>query len=160
METQQQAQEHEQDDHGRCPHCGANMKIWEFRLTPGLVDILRNFVGAVKQKGANNIHFAHDIKQANTQYVNFHKLRYWGLIARVKDAEGKSIAGHWLLTRLGGQFLRNEVAVPQAIKMWRNKISERSEEVVKIKNFFPGDGYTDEYFQSEFNFDIFQGKLL
>ena len=135
------------------------MKIWEFRLTPGLVEILKTFVGAVKRKGNNDIHFAQDMIQSNTQYTNFHKLRYWGFIARVKDEAGNRIAGHWLLTRLGGQFLRNEVEVPHTIKMWRNKIYEKSEETVKIKDFYPPE-YSDEYFQNEFSFDIFQGKLL
>ncbi len=142
-----------------CPHCGAAMKEWKHTLTPGLVDVLVLFIGAIKAKGDNKIHLQTDITLDKNQYNNFQKLRYFGLVAKVKNDEGVHLAGYWLITRLGGEFLRREKAIPRWIKTFRNTIEEKSEELIFINDIYNRD-FPLIWFQKNFEFDISQGKLL
>jgi hypothetical protein len=151
METQQQTQHN-------CPHCGASMKVWEHRLTPAITNMLISFARAVKEKGINDIHFQKDIGASANECNNFPKLRYFGLITKVLDEDGTHKQGHWLITRRGGAFLRGEEAVHRSVKTFRNKIQERSEEMVFIWEI--KQNYGQEYFQKEFSFNIFQSKLI
>jgi hypothetical protein len=111
----------------RCPHCGANMKIWEHKLSPGLVSCLIEAIKAVHRLGKNEFHLQQDLSLSKTQYANFQTLRFHALIAKV---EGKP--GYWLITARGGQFLRGETAVPQKVKTFRNKVLDHSREIIHI----------------------------
>jgi hypothetical protein len=111
----------------RCPNCGAGTKSFWHRLTPGLVSCLVAAIRAVHVLGKNEFHLQKDLVLSKTQYTNFHKLRYHALIAKV---EGKP--GVWLITTRGGQFLRGETAVPIRVLTFRNRIQERSTEMVHI----------------------------
>jgi len=140
-----------------CPHCGAAMKQWEHRLTPGLVDLLMKFTGAVKRNKKNDVYFQGDVSDNANDCSNFPKLRYFGLIAKVKDDDGNHIQGHWLLTRRGGAFMRGDEAVHRSIKTFRNKIVERNEEKVFIWEVRTD--FSRGYFQREFEFTIAEGKV-
>lgn len=142
----------------KCPNCGASMKEWEHRLTPGLAAILIKFAQKVKSTGKNDVHVRQDIGLTASEYNNFQKLRYFGLVAKVRDAEDNHVGGHWLLTRRGGAFLRGAEAVHKSVTTFRNKITKRNEELVFVwdvkKDFSRG------YFQSEFGFEIHQANSL
>lgn len=142
-----------------CEHCGAQMKSWRHSLTPGLVDVLVSFIQAIKDKGENKIHLQTEMNLNSNQYNNFQKLRYFGLVAKVKDAEGNHLAGYWLITRLGGEFLRRETAIPRSVKTFRNSIVEKSEDVVFINDVY-NRYFPIVWFQEKFEFAILQGKLL
>ena len=142
-----------------CPHCGASMKEWKHSLTPGLVDILVSFIEAVKNKKENKIHLQVDLNLNKNQYNNFQKLRYFGLVAKVRNDDGSHLAGYWLITRLGGEFLRREKAIPMWIKTFRNSIEEKSEELIFINDIYHRD-FPIVWFQNQFDFDISQGKLF
>jgi len=141
-----------------CEHCGAQLKIWKHSLTPGLVDILVSFIQAIKDKGENKIHLQTEAKLPPNQYNNFQKLRYFGLVAKVKDDEGTHLAGYWLITRLGGEFLRAETAIPRWVKTFRNHIEEKSEEVVFINDVY-NRYFPITWFQKKFECAIQQGKV-
>lgn len=137
---------------GRCEHCGAQMKIWKHRLTPGLAKLLVKMIVAVKDSGKNDVHIQKAIDLTRSQDANFQKLRYFGLVAKVKGPDGKHIRGHWLITWLGAKFLRGDAEVPAWVKSWRNHIYERSETLVTFRDILREDA---EYFQQEFPHDIF-----
>lgn len=137
----------------KCPHCGASLKSFWHTLTPGLVATLRKFIEAVKSKGMNKIHLQKDMSLSKNEYNNFQKLRYFGLVAKCKDEKGS-----YLITRNGGSFLRNKLAMPKKIQTFRNKIVAKLDVYVKISDFYKG--RDEEYWEKEFCFDIFQGKLL
>ena len=151
METQTEHNE-------KCPHCGANMKIWKHNLSMGLVKTFRQFGLAVKTKGKNDIDLQEEIELTKNQYNNFQKLRYFGLVHHVKDQDGNRKAGRWLITRNGWAFLRGDVQMPEYVKTFRNEIWERAEVGKFVFEFDPF--YTKEYFQKEFDFDIFQQRLI
>ena len=139
-----------------CPHCGASMKEFWHNLTPGLVNNLIKFIEAVKSKGENEIHLQKDLDFTKNEYNNFQKLRYWGLVHHADKDNTHS--GKWLITRQGGEFLRNELAVPKRIKTFRNQIVEKGEEFVKISDFFPHRRV--DFWQENYDFDIHQSKII
>ena len=134
-----------------CPNCGASMKIWKHTLSSGLVDLLRVFARAVVDKKCNDVHLQNDTRMTNNQYNNFQKLRYFGLVAKGDKS------GHWVITKNGIEFLNGRLRVHKYIKTFRNRISERSEELVTIEDYKKR---TDEHWEKEFDFNIAQGKLI
>ncbi len=127
----------------KCSNCHASMKMFWQVLSPGLVGCLIKAIEFVK-KNKNSFHLQYDLNLSKTEYNNMQKLRYHGLIAH---DEGK--IGYWLITRRGGQFLRNEIDIPDGVLTFRNHIEGYSEKRVRIthfKNKFP-------YFESEFAFE-------
>ena len=141
----------------KCPNCGASMKEWEHRLTPGPSETLIKFARQVKSTRKNDVHVRQDIGLTASEYNNFQKLRYFGLVAKVRDDEDNHVSGHWLLTRRGGSFLRGAEGVHKSVRTFRNRITKRNEELVYIwdtqKSFSRG------YFQTEFDFEIHQENL-
>jgi len=134
------------------------MKEWKHSLTPGLVSIFLEFAKAVRDKGTNEIHLQTEVTLSKNGYNNFQKLRYFGLVAKVKDERDEPKAGCWLITRLGLQFLQGMSPAPKWVMTFRNRITEKSEELVfidDIQRTFPR-----TWFQKEFEFNIFQGRLL
>lgn len=141
-----------------CHNCGAPMVHHKHRLTPGLVEVFKKFVSAVKQKGLNDIHLQTELELSNNEYNNFQKLRYFGLVHHADKDQTRN--GHWLVTRLGGEFIRCERPVKAWVVTYRNRIDENypCEEYVWILDFYKN---TDkDYWQKEFNFDVSQGRLI
>lgn len=128
------------------------MKIWEHKMTPGLVKGLSKMGIIIRENGKNDVNFS-EISSGDSLAVgtNFHKLRYWGLIAHVLEG-GNRVRGRWLLTRNGAKFLRGELAVPKTVSTWRNHIKSKSEELVFI-DAIKGCS-SEEFFQKEFPFTI------
>lgn len=127
-----------------CNSCGASMKMWWHMLTPGLVGDLIKAIEFVKRNGKNEFHLQKNLNLSKTEFTNFQKLRYHGLITQVK---GK--VGFWLITKRGGAFLRNEEAIPAGVMTFRNKVEGHTPEMVRITDFkdkFPA-------FQSEFAYE-------
>jgi len=118
-------------------------------LSPGLVEIFRRVGLAVKSKGENRVHMQKDLSLNNTEFGNYQKLRYFGLIAKYK-IRGRHLKGHWLITRLGGQFLRHETAIPIRVPSQDNKVvtEEKSEKERFISFYYKP--YGEEYWQREF----------
>ncbi len=136
-----------------CPHCGSSMRVWRHSLTRGLVDVLLLFIGAVKSKGMNSVHLQQDMNLSKNQYANFQKLHYFGLVAKDRDR-----SGYWVITRLGGDFLRGTKTIPKFALTYHDRLVEREGELVGIKNYYRE--RADDYWQSTFSFEIFQGQLI
>jgi hypothetical protein len=116
----------------KCPCCGASMKKHWHRLSAGLAVVLIEFRNAVIARNINKIHVPKEIALDKTQYNNFQKLRYFGLIAKYKDASGKHEGGYWLLTRRGNQFCKGLIQIPIKVQTFRNKISGRCPDTSSI----------------------------
>lgn len=146
-----------------CPHCHhelpENMEIvrtWAHQLTPGLVGALATFALAVRQHERNDLHLERDLELTYTQRANFTKLRFFGLVAKVRDGEGQRLAGRWLLTRRGSRFLRGEEPVHKEVKTLKNKVIERSPDklfVATFRNQFP-------WFQERFTWEVSEANAL
>ena len=149
-----------------CPNCGHSLpddfiqvKPHGHNLSSGLVSTLSKFAHAVIESGKNNVHLTYDmldphLKLTHNEHANFQKLRFFGLVAKVRDSEGKHIPGRWLLTRRGSQFLKGLESVPRRVITKKNRIDARPLETVHISAFR---GKTPEF---QTNFEIIEGNVL
>lgn len=134
-----------------CANCGESMKSYWHNITPGLVSGLIKAIEFVSRNNRNSFHLAQDLNLSKTTYNNFQKLRFHALVAHDKGKKG-----FWLITKRGGEFLRGETTIPKSVKTFRNRVVDHSDELVHIENYkhhFPE-------FQSEFAYEVQQGKLL
>lgn len=134
------------NNQGKCPHCGANTKAFWHKLSPGLVSVLIKAIEYVKIHNKNCFHYK-DLNLNYSEASNLQKLRFHALIAKVPDK-----AGHWLITKRGGQFLRGEIVVPMRVQTYRNEVKEHSKEMIHISDLrhkFPE-------FQSKFAYEYQQ----
>jgi DNA-directed RNA polymerase subunit M/transcription elongation factor TFIIS len=127
-----------------CDHCGASMKKHWHSITPGLATALVKFRLAVHNKNSNSIHLQSEINLTKNEYNNFQKLRFHALIAKT----GKT--GYWLLTHRGAQFLNGEMAIPERVETFRNRVVAHSEELVTIQQVYGGE---KPIFEQSFDFD-------
>jgi hypothetical protein len=114
-----------------CPCCGAKLSgRWE-NVSKGLVKNLIRFREQVLEKRENKIHLLKDLNLTHSQYNNFQKLRFHGLIAHYKNPiTKKEESGYWLLTKRGNLFCKNQTAIPKKVLIFRNRIQERGEEKI------------------------------
>lgn len=140
-----------------CEHCGARMKEWWHRLTPGLAYLFLRAVDHVEKTGTNlvdkNVLFS---DSSRSHYNNFNKLMYFGLVAYEENPDGSRVNHHFVITTNGLRFARGEMKMPMRVKTYRNKKIEEDENEVGIE-FFRGK-YPE--FESEFAFDIHNGKVV
>lgn len=111
----------------RCDNCEKNLgdqdrKPRVERLSPGLVRTLIKFKEAVERYNKNDIHLQREADLTKNEYNNFQKLRYHGLVHKVRNGEKGYHSGRWLITRLGGQFLRCEVGVCRDVYVLDNQV--------------------------------------
>jgi hypothetical protein len=107
------------------------MKIWKQALTPGLVTALCKAIEFVHANDRNFFHLQKDLTAlTKSEYNNFQKLRFHGLIAHVEDH-----IGYWLITKRGGQFLRGELNIPDFVLTFRNRVVSHSDKLVSIRGF-------------------------
>lgn len=119
-----------------CDTCGAKMMAYWVPLKPGLVRALVKFRRAVAHHGRNSIHLLKDMsgtpfELTRHEWNNFSRLRFHGMAVKASEL-GKAKSGYWLLTKKGNAFLNGEITVPARVKIFRNRIIERSDEEVNI----------------------------
>ena len=127
-----------QEEKKLCPCCGAKLTGRDERISKGVATSLIKFreaaILSLKYRGLNKVHLAKDLDLTKNQYNNFQKLRYHGLIAHYKDKETKEYeSGYWLLTKRGNSFAKNECSISKKVVIFRNKIVERSDEKITLK---------------------------
>lgn len=134
----------------RCPNCNAQLKRWKHTLTPGLFEILLKCIRAVHRKGVNEFHLQDDLNLTKNEYNNAQKLRYHALIAK-SDRKG-----YWVITTRGGQFLRGEIAIPDKVFTFRNKVEGHSETLIGRDDF----RNRIKFLETDFDFDIVNGMVV
>lgn len=77
------------------------------QLSRELVDTLIIFAKKIRETGKNSVHISTQLKLSHSQYNNFQKLKYHGLVA--KDNRFGNKSGYWNLTRTGFFFLHSLV---------------------------------------------------
>lgn len=111
----------------RCKHCGQRIRERKESLSRGLVKTLVKFGRAVNKLDRNEVHPRKEVSLDKSEYNNFQKLRYFGLVAKVEDR-----AGYWLITRNGGAFLRGEFLSHKYVTVRDNRVVAYSDERVGI----------------------------
>lgn len=140
------------------PQSQHQRKIHQHNLTPGLVRILRKIKEQVKKTNKNKIHLQNDLFLSHSEFANLQKLKYFGLLEKYW-LKGLRHKGYWKITKVGGEFLRNERSVPKMVKTLDNQVVECSDELVKINEFY-NNAYSQDYWQEDFKTELFQESLL
>ena len=91
--------------------------------------------------------------QNHSEYANFQKLKYHGLITKVR-INGVTTRDRWLITRNGWAFLRGELKLPKTVRVKNNHTlpTDRSETLVSIVDVLKGSDYMEtkfEYFDED-----------
>jgi hypothetical protein len=109
-----------------CSACGARITERRELLSPGLCASLVLFYQ--KADAANNytVHLQKDITLSNTEYTNFYKLRYFGLVEKTETS------GAYRLTDKGRAFLRGGEA-PLHVWVKRNVVTRESDEKIVLR---------------------------
>lgn len=132
-----------------CEACGQRIRLaHKETLNKKLLQGLQQAARKVIETQVNDVHLHGFIADYNV-YNNFQKLRYFGLIHRVRDEHGRPVRGHWLITRNGWSFLRGKISVHRWVKVLDNHITERSPELVHVRDVYRGSDVvvtTFEYF--------------
>jgi len=111
----------------RCRCCKGSLRMNWHSLSPALVDLLAIAGRRVKEQGGLNEIHKRDLELNTSQYGNFQKLRYFGLITHVDD-EGTA----WLITRQGWSFLRGDWQAASRVQTYQNRIMQRDPKRVTV----------------------------
>jgi hypothetical protein len=128
----------------KCPFCEASLKEYWHKLTPMLVGSLVKMKQEIIKKGENKVHLQNDLLLSKTEYNNFQKLRFHGLIAHCKDKDGGRDSGSWLLTSRGNDFVKGELAVPSRVRTFRNTVIDHDSKNVYIRDVIGSTPYLEE----------------
>lgn len=121
-----------------CNHCGAKIvKYWHRLNKPLCAAMIRIY----KKAGLRAVKIS-DLLTHN-QVCNFQKLKYWGLVDKLSDNEGKG--GTWKLTPTAERFIKGELALPIRVQTFRGKVEEVDEEKILISKIIEGYQYRYEY---------------
>lgn len=101
-----------------CAECGAKMVKYRHSLNRGLVESL--FKLWTKAKALEPIALK-SLNLTRTQWDNFQKLRYWGLVEQ-SYAKGKRLRGFWQLTPFGAQFIELGIGVCHTVVTYRGDV--------------------------------------
>lgn len=127
-----------------CEHCGASLKKYWYRITPGLVDVLIVILEQIRVKNQNSVNMKELRDHLKPfQYTQSTKLRFHGLIA--KDKVNGKWNGHWLITKRGGEFLRGEISIPQKVQTFRNRVIDHDDITVTFRELMGADPYLETF---------------
>ena len=94
----------------RCPHCDAKMVEYRHTFNKGLAHGLYELWAA--DGGPISLR---SLRLTRTQWTNFQKLRYWGLVGRIKHD------GEWALTSQGLSFITQATPIQKWVWTYRGE---------------------------------------
>lgn len=124
----------------RCPHCNAKMVTYKHGLSKTLMAGLRNVMLVADKAGYFNIG---KVALSHPQRQNLPKLKYFGIIEKVGDADGHG--GEWRVTSAGMAFVTGQLSVQKMRRTYRNEVVEVLGEYVFITDVSGGWKYRPDY---------------
>lgn len=109
---------------GVCPTCLQSVSINLYGISPTMVETLKELAKITKNQLDDLKDRAVDVRTTDLDHnhrSSLSKLRQHGLIAKVKGDDGRQIAGHWLVTRKGFDFL-NGSEVDTRVEIYNNTV--------------------------------------
>ena len=126
-------QSSKEGEDGACSTCGA--KLVEYKH--GLSRVLCKTLAVVAtQFGDTKPHQIKDMRLNYNQRCNFQKLKYWHLIKKIGDAEGKGRT--WAITDNGMRFISGEIEMPKSVWTFRGEPVRYSDETIFITDVSKG----------------------
>ena len=123
-----------------CPTCGAKMVKYKHGLSKGLVRALAKM--AKRCRPGESIHVGR-LNLTHTEAANFQKLRYFGVVRKDGDPEGKG--GNWIFTQTGYNFITGAMPLPKYVRTYQADVVERSDEQVWVGDVTGGWKYRPDY---------------
>jgi len=139
----------------RCANCDASMAINTYKVDVVSLVLLKRMAEVFRKKlmdgkkftDANKIHLVSEV-EGYTIVSHQSIVAKLGLIAKVRNKEGKHITSEgWLITKRGFDCLRGE-RVPKSVSVFRNKIVERDTQTTTMAEVFA------EYNKDQFKKDV------
>lgn len=98
------------DNKGVCKCCGRKIVLYKYKITPGMVYLLKNFAHITRRqvsegKSDPRSVDANDIDRPFSIRAQVTKLRVHGLVAKVKNEKGVQVPRMWVVTKKGWKFL-------------------------------------------------------
>jgi len=118
-----------------CDKCGAKNRKYRIPLTSGIVSIVVKMYDAIKAKGVNVVN-KRELHLSHSQYTNISHPRYFGLIAKKLEENGRPISGTYVITRWGYQFLKHGREIPKYAWIFRNKLQRREGDLVAFNRLY------------------------
>lgn len=116
-----------------CPHCGAPTVEYRHSFNRGLA------VGLYELFRKGGPCKAADLKLTPTQWTNFQKLRYWGLIEKCRE-EGEDRSNRmWAITEHGEAVCRGQRKFPQWVITYRGETRRFEGIHVGIDDYLPAE---------------------
>jgi len=109
-----------------CPHCQQTIVARKESLTKGIIRSLLKCAKTIEKKGLNKIHPRKELKLSISEYNNFQKLRYHGLIAKQDES------GFWVITTKGYRFISGKIVTAKYVEVFNNEIVGYSEDLITI----------------------------
>jgi len=125
-----------------CEHCGAKTVEYKHGLSKSLMRAFIKFVIAVDCQPWGIADFS-ALDLTYSQGSNFQKLRYWKLIEKVGDPEGKG--GQWRLTSRGAAFAKGGIWLPIFAWTYRGDVTDHEGDLKTIDQITGGWKYRPEY---------------
>lgn len=116
-----------------CPCCGQLVKLYEYPLNNSIALTMMKMYRIHMIEGKSWIHVQKEINPSSGGYFSLAK--WWGLmVGQAKDEnDDKKYSGYWGLTKKGIAFVRGEIDVPKAVKIFNSNLIGFSEERINIK---------------------------
>jgi hypothetical protein len=124
-----------------CEHCGAKIVEYKHGLSKGLIRVLYHIIRECEGQ-PQEFEFC-NIKLTYNEGSNFQKLRYWKLIEKVGDFDGKG--GTWKLTARGISFARGEISLPKFAMTYRGELVSHEGDNVKVYEVVDGWRFRPDY---------------
>ena len=138
-------------------------RIYWYRITPGLIDVLLILLDYVHEKNSNNFTWKEVRDRLKPfQYTQQTKLRLHALIAKIKDEDDK-FTGEWLITSRAAQFLRGDITIPQKVQVQSNHVIGYDDINVSVREVYGSDIYLEgkaDFIAPPMPKDNNQGRLL
>ena len=104
---------------GICPHCGAKMKEYNHVLSiPLCKALVKLYNHSLQGEIPVNIKC---LKMTRNQWDNFQKLRYWDLVSKYVDQNGKRKGGEWKITKRGIDFVKGIIRIKNHVTTYRGE---------------------------------------
>lgn len=131
------------NDHKKCVNCEASMAEYDREFDIFAALLLLNMGRIVKKRVAEGVPFteANKVHISKEQDIPFSSKLYanitskLGLIAKLRGEDGKQSHALWVVTTRGWAALRGE-QVPRSVRVFRNQILERKEEMTTLAEVF------------------------
>jgi hypothetical protein len=98
-----------------CKLCGAKTVEYSHNINKGLCNAI------VKLYNAGGMAQLSNISLTKSEYCNFQKLKYWGLVDKITNIEKRGKGGEWMITKSGKDFVMGQCAIPEKAITYRGE---------------------------------------